>query len=63
MLTNLNQFMSTLKRFGFKSRNSGDEVIMTTKASTQEQATEFFSKIKNLSLDAFNQIFLVVELA
>lgn len=41
---------------------TGKDIIMLTRQDTIELATEYFAKLKQLSLKEFNKIFIVTEI-
>ena len=41
---------------------NGKEIIHKTQQSTREQAVKYFSKIKQMPVEKFNEIFIVTEI-
>ncbi len=50
-----------MKSFGFSFKNK-DEVFIKKDFSSEEEAVLYFSKIKNLSIDSFLEIFEIKSL-
>ena len=41
---------------------NGKDIIHKTQQSTREQAVKYFSKIKQMPVEKFNEIFIVTEI-
>ena len=44
------------------SIKNGNGLVFKTKADSLEEAKKYFAKLKNLSLEKFNELFIVLEI-
>ena len=50
-----------MEEYAMSLKTGGNDIVFKTKAISLEEAKEFFRKLKKMSKEDFNKIFIVTE--